>query len=365
MATSRATPHFRDITRLYIGWPTRGDTWRNGGEPARNAVLEYACLVLQHTQHAEVLLVAGTQDALVEAKVAVEGTGFCTRIRAMHVPFDDCWLQDIGPVFVRRKDGRLEGVSFAFNGWGGGVCYSEYFNDAKFGRSFCATIDGGGGSDGIECRSVDINLEGGAIITNGSGTAVLTRECVRHRGLDEKRVAEELKEALGIDEILWIPYGAPHDADTNGHADNAAVFVAENRVLLQWYPDGDEDGNMRCKAALNALKNAKPQLDVCFVQAPDEMTRMKEEADGIRTKEGSQKRPAGEPLCASYTNIVVVENKVFAPSFGVPQDAPARADIARAFEIPIESVVPVPAREFVLAGGGLHCMSLAMPCYKQ
>ena len=34
------------------------------------------------------------------------------------MPYDDVWLRDSGPIFVRRE-GRLRLVNWEFNGWGG------------------------------------------------------------------------------------------------------------------------------------------------------------------------------------------------------------------------------------------------------
>src|ERR1700712_4412728 len=35
-------------------------------------------------------------------------------------PLDDAWIRDMGPTFVIDDKGRLAGVDWIFNGWGGG-----------------------------------------------------------------------------------------------------------------------------------------------------------------------------------------------------------------------------------------------------
>ena len=39
-------------------------------------------------------------------------------------PVDTAWIRDNGPIFVRDEEGRVAGVHFDFNGWGGKYLYS-------------------------------------------------------------------------------------------------------------------------------------------------------------------------------------------------------------------------------------------------
>ncbi len=327
-----ATSHFENIGRLYVGWPTRADTWRDGGAPARIAVTRFVETVLANTTKAEVIVV-GCDSLDFEHP----------RCSTLQIPHDDCWLQDIGPVFV-RSDNKLGGLCFAFNAWGG-ECYSDYAKDALFARNLLL-------SRNLFSLHVPLSLEGGALSSDGKGTFLITKECVQHRGLTEEQVESALRASLGAKRIVWLPTGAAYDSDTHGHVDNIAVFAGQNRVVLHWADD------QRSTDALATLENAG--LIVHKVDAPPVQRRTMQEAAGV--KGGAKPRPAGEPLCASYTNFVFVENTVVVPSFGVEEaDTRARKQIEHALGFTGRTVVMVDAREFILAGGGLHCISLAEP----
>jgi len=70
-------------------------------------------------------------------------------------------------------------------------------------------------------------------------------------------------------------------------------------------------------------------------------------------------RAAGERLAASYVNFYIANGAVIAPSFGVETDDPARAVLARCF--PDREIVMVPAREILLGGGNIHCITQQQP----
>jgi agmatine deiminase len=70
-------------------------------------------------------------------------------------------------------------------------------------------------------------------------------------------------------------------------------------------------------------------------------------------------RAAGERMAASYVNFYIANGAIIAPSFGVPTDAPARDVLARLF--PEREIVMLPAREILLGGGNIHCITQQQP----
>jgi len=53
-------------------------------------------------------------------------------IDIVEAPLNDAWMRDIGPTFVLSEDGRLGGVDWIFNGWGG-QNWAQWDKDSKIG----------------------------------------------------------------------------------------------------------------------------------------------------------------------------------------------------------------------------------------
>jgi agmatine deiminase len=70
-------------------------------------------------------------------------------------------------------------------------------------------------------------------------------------------------------------------------------------------------------------------------------------------------RAAGARLAASYVNFYIANGAIIAPAFGVETDAAAREVLARVF--PEREIVTVPAREILLGGGNIHCITQQQP----
>jgi len=84
-----------------------------------------------------------------------------------------------------------------------------------------------------------------------------------------------------------------------------------------------------------------------------------EETAGIDRVEGSKPRRAGDPLCASYINAYVGNGMVVIPAFDDAMDTRARSVYATLH--PDRAIVQIPAREIVLGGGGIHCITHEQP----
>ena len=69
---------------------------------------------------------------------------------------------------------------------------------------------------------------------------------------------------------------------------------------------------------------------------------------------------AGMPLAVSYVNFYICNGGVIAPTFNDPDaDAAAQAVLSDVF--PGRVVVGVPARDILLGGGGIHCITQQQP----
>ena len=83
-------------------------------------------------------------------------------------------------------------------------------------------------------------LEGGSVEVDGEGTCLTTRQCLLHpnrnSAMTEEMIEAGLREALGVETILWLGDGIEGD-DTDGHIDDIARFVKSD-VLMRLREEG-------------------------------------------------------------------------------------------------------------------------------
>jgi agmatine deiminase len=371
-------PDWAPSHTVYIGWPARKDVWREGARPARAAI---AVLARAVANFAPVCIVS-TKDAGSYAEAVQEFKADRANIRVEAVEMDDCWIRDTGPVYASAKstaaasssndtqDLAVVGVSFDFNAWGGSAdgCYGNFERDRRVGPAIAALGK-------VPCESSSVVLEGGSISCDGNGTIITTTECLLHgnrnRGATADLMEMILRDTLGARKVVWLPFGAARDSDTNGHVDNMCVFVGPSTVLLHWADKAvDAEQHRRSVAALRVLKVTTDadgnRFVIHKVHAPSSpIVRTEHEAAGVVTGQGgawAKPRAAGEQLAASYVNALFVDKVVIIPAFGVnPADDILAENEIQAAVGPSRKVIPVPAREFVLGGGGIHCLTVSQP----
>ena len=83
------------------------------------------------------------------------------------------------------------------------------------------------------------------------------------------------------------------------------------------------------------------------------------EAAGIQRKRGSQGRVAGWRLAGSYVNFYLANGGLVMPLLDPATDKVAARRLKRLF--PDRKVVGVPAREILLGGGNIHCITQQVP----
>lgn len=66
-----------------------------------------------------------------------------------------------------------------------------------------------------------------------------------------------------------------------------------------------------------------------------------------------------ERLAASYVNFYIANDSVLVPQFGDPMDKTACEILAAQF--PTRKIIPIAAREILLGGGNIHCITQQIP----
>ena len=118
---------------------------------------------------------------------------------------------------MRDDDGQVALVHFGFDGWG--EHFTPYERDARVPAAIAEAWS-------VRRYEAPFVLEGGAFNTNGEGTLLTTEQCLLHnRSLGLSRGDNEalLKEWLGVEKVVWLPYGLVEDSgplSTSGHVDD-------------------------------------------------------------------------------------------------------------------------------------------------
>jgi agmatine deiminase len=209
-------------------------------------------------------------------------------------------------------------------------------------------------------------LEGGSIHVDGEGTVLTTEQCLlnpnRNPELDRAAIEAALHAYLGTEKVVWLGDGVFAD-ETDGHIDNLACFARPGVVMLTWIEDPDDPQSAISRDALERLEAATDargrSLEVIKLPAPGPLTATDEEAAGVELVEGTQPRKGGDRLAASYVNFYLANSRVVYPLLDPTRDDEAAAIIAATF--PDREAVGVPAREILLGGGNIHCITQQVP----
>lgn len=265
-------------------------------------------------------------------------------IRFYQAPINDTWARDHGGIAVHGDAGEKYVYDFVFNGWGlkfasdkdnritQEIFYQHAFNDEVM---------------GVDMRP--FVLEGGSIDCDGCGTLMATKECLcsvnRNEYLTMEEIEGELRQAFGLERVLWLEYGGIIGDDTDSHVDILARFCSKDTIAYTQCTDLDDDN-------FDALRAMEKQLKT------------------FRTSDGKPYNlvplPLPEPiylddyrLPASYANFLIVNGGVLVPGTGSPLDAVAAERLGKVF--PDREITVIDCTALLSGHGGLHCITMNYP----
>ena len=333
-------------------WPERPDNWRDAARPAQQAFAAVAAAIAQF----EPVTIGVSAGEFEFARALLD-----PRIRLVEMSHDDSWMRDVGPTFVVDRRGAVRGVDWHFNAWGGlqGGLYFPWDQDDLVARKVLEI------ENRDRYRAPVIN-EGGAIHVDGEGTVLVTEECLlnvnRNPLLSRGKVEAYLRDYLGVSHIIWLGKGVFND-ETDGHIDNLACFARPGEVCLTWT---DNKRDPQYAISLDAWERLHDERDargrrqkVVKLPMPGPLTLGAKEAGGVAAREGTKPREPGSRLAASYVNFYIANGGIVMPLLDSRTDKAAVAKLKRVF--PERRVVGVPAREVLLGGGNIHCITQQVP----
>jgi len=316
-------PEWAPHDAVWIGFPSHPELWQEDLASARIEVAAFAKAVHAEGKGEQVILVAADDASAAAAKLLVGNTA-----KIVVEPFGDIWLRDTAAII--GGDGTAH--DFQFNGWGGKYDLpgdddvgARLAKRAKFPTEDHAWV-----------------LEGGAIDGDGTGLVVTTEQCLLNRNrnpqLSKADVEEMLLKDLGYTQVLWLGDGLLND-HTDGHVDNLARFIGENRLLI---PEGAEnDPNWRIYQ--DAARRAEAAgVEVVRFPSPGRVLNEDEEI-----------------IPASYMNFYIGNAAVVVPLYGQENDQAAIDALAELF--PGREIVGQRADHILTGGGSFHCISQQIP----
>ncbi|MCL2063395.1 MAG: agmatine deiminase family protein [Candidatus Cloacimonetes bacterium] len=318
-------------------YPERSDVWRMNADPIKRIVENLAEFVSEFEP-----VILGYNENNVPSKM----NKLNYEIHFKKIDYDDIWVRDTGaiPIF----DDIF--TAFQYDAYGGLI--GDVTKDSTVAQQITQILK-------VKIEESSLVLEGGNIVSDGNGTLLLVKESViKRNSISIEDIEKELKQVLKIKQIIWINRGLVFD-ETGGHIDNICTFADSNTVILSWTDDKNNPQYHVVREAFKTLEKSENINGIPYkivkIPTPDIFFASQDDREGIEIREDSKKRLVGDSIQASYINFMFVNGGIIAPQFGVEQDKKALEVFQQTF--PNRKIVPFNAREVVLGGGGIHCIS--------
>jgi len=319
---------------VLLAWPHPATDWA----PLLGQVIPvYRELVRQISRFEKVLIVSPDLDQVRRDLDDLHSEA----IILAEAPTNDTWTRDFGPLTVYQQ-GRPRLLDFRFNGWG--LKYPAELDNKVTAilhqqSLFAAAL-----------QPESLVLEGGSIETDGSGTLLLTSNCLLspHRNPELERAALEarLKDLFGAKLVHWLETGHLQGDDTDSHIDTLARFAPNRTIVYQSCDDRNDSHYPVLGAMATELARLKTQAGQAYRLLPLPWPKAVYSAEGDR-------------LPASYANYLVINQAVLLPCYADPADAIARQVLATAF--PEREIISIDCRPLIEQHGSLHCISMQLP----
>lgn len=321
---------FERHERTWMIWPHRKDLYEARLAPMQS---EYVKIVEAISQFEPVTVVAHPDHA----QDARQRLGDLAEVVPM--PVDDFWTRDCGPSFLTNSSGKLAGVDWRFNAWGGK--HAPWDEDNLLASRIL-------GREGAEVRKSWLTAEGGSFALDGEGTLIITETSIlnpnRNPGVNKALAESELKAMLGVEKVVWLP-GDPMDRETDGHIDGMCAYVRPGVVLFETNPDPSDPHSRILRENLACLRSQTDAKGRAFETLP--------------LQEAIEAEVTSNIFCRSYINFYIANGGVIVPGYGIPGDAKALSTIQAAY--PDRKVVMVQVNTIAAGGGAIHCITQEQP----
>ncbi len=330
----RLPPEWSRHSRTFMEWPVKEALWP---EPFTEIVPVFADIMNKIARFEPVTLIV-KPELINQASLACG-----PNIELLSMNHNDSWMRDNGPTFITGPNGKIAGINWIFNGWGGKFRADD---DNQVAPQLLAHFN-------IPCFDAPIIMEGGSFHVDGAGTLITTEECLlnpnRNPGLNRTKIENYLQRYLNVSKIIWLKRGWTED-DTDGHVDNLACFASPGVIIAQVCSDPADPNYEISRENIRILEEAtdaqgRPLTIVKIEQPPADSY------EGIR-------------LTLSYLNFYPVNGGLILPAFGgkaSSTDRDAESILRQIF--PKRRIVTINGSIIARGGGNVHCLTQQMPAY--
>ena len=326
----------------WLSWPRRDGISFPGSYDQVLPALAKMVAALAESEQVNINTRGAAHEEEIRRALARENVAKLPNVRFHHIPTNEPWCRDHGPIFLTNpaREQKLVAIDWEYNAWG--WKYPPFDLDNAVPRKVAAALGE------IPVFSPGMVLEGGSIEVNGAGTLLTTESCLlnpnRNPTLKQAEIERRLRDFLGVSNILWLGDGIEGD-DTDGHIDDLTRFVSRTSVVTVVEEDEHDENYEPLQLNLARLREMSAEdgtpLTVRTLPMPGKIVR------------------EGQRLPASYANFYIANSVVLMPAFNDPHDAWAAAVLREAF--PTRRIVSIDCRELIWGLGAFHCLTQQQP----
>lgn len=306
----------------FMQWPRKESTW----------IFDYNVLIANYAKIANAISEFEPVIMIVDTEDINEARELCNdRVKMFEYEHDHFWLRDNGPTFIANNSSELAGINWIFNGWGKSFSFEK---DKKVSEVLLSSID-------LPIFDGNIVFEGGAISTDGEGTALISEQCFldenRNPNITKDQIEQVLKDYLGLDKLIWLK--AIGNTAKDAHIEKIACFVKPGEVMLLGC---DDVTNTYYKTYQENVKVLKDSVDA----------------------KGKELKVIEVPCCKgdinkSYLNFYIVNGAVIIPKYNAAEDKLAISIFEEVFSD--RKIVSIDTAAITKCGGSIRSAALNMP----
>lgn len=323
---------------VWLSWPHNHATWPGQFRPVPYV---YAEIVKQISRFEDVKINCAAARQARAMRLCAKAGADMECVAFYDHPTNDAWCRDHGPIFVKHGEtGEVALTDWTYNAWGGK--YPPYDADNRIPARVAQRLK-------LRRFHNRMVLEGGSIDVNGQGLLLTSEQCLlnpnRNPWLTREQIEQNLRDYLGVRDILWLGEGILGD-DTDGHIDDIARFFKPDGIITCVESNPRDPNHPILAANLERLRSfrtpAGKPFDIVELPLPKPF--------------GFQ----GRQVPASYANFLIINGAVLVPQFRQPRrDAEARAIVGNCF--PGREVIGIDCYHLIWGLGTLHCISQQQP----
>ncbi len=333
---------------VWVAWPHNKNDWPGLFEKIPKVVGK---IIKYLTEHQRVDLLVNNNKSIDTTRIYLKKIGCnLSKIKFHKLKTDRLWLRDSGAIFlVNKKNRKKTMLDFKFNAWSK---YKNFGNDNKINKYISKYLK----IESILPKKVNskkfvrVVMEGGAFDNNGSGSILLTKECLlsrkqeRNKGFKKIDYENLFSKYLNAKNFIWLNKGIVGD-DTHGHIDDIARFVSKSTIMIAIENNSSDKNYKALKENLKILSNSHDENGKKFKIIKIPMPRPVL-IDKTRVP-------------ASYLNFFIGNKIVLVPVFNVKEDKKVLKIFRKFFTS--RKVIAIDCSDLIWGFGAIHCMTQQEP----